>query len=1666
MAEPRDSDRDRIRSLPAWDGDPETFAAIQEALEDALALTGTAGIVPKLNPLDLPAPKDKAESIKFNAKCWVYLSAVLSKVGRTHVITTYEANRDKDNTEPVISKAVADIAVEAGGSKHLRSAARLWEATLAFSCGEQPAVAGEDFLRSISALQFASTGTWEERTKAVLATLDNFVLTAKRLDNSDFAFSDFRACHQFRQIMPRPFLRLVDFYENIDTMAALRRRAIRDAKRFDSNDMPDGQAAELLAALGITSTGDGNAQADPAIVLSALRNAVNGNGNANGNNDRGHRNSTKGSRRRRLPEIPKKRLKDRSAGPPFENGLWCDHHFWCHHQTADCKNPAETPAGDDSDNTPLYKRNSDGTFSKLSGNDRQQLGLCATVIDKVALTTGIKLSDYWIIDTGAEVDLDRDAANLAGAQELDGSMTLDGANDGDSTRLTHSGPRHHDLGNLSYSVTAYGPSKYNIASASGLAKAGISLVIDSRDPTAPRMLLYRNEPTGTAVVEAIRMGGLFVLPRTTPTSSPTAAAGVIDGSPSAGVPVDPIVAPAGLPATGVPIGTKPLIDFHATGTTSPGVKSALQLAASQAIAMDSTTVPPCVRDYASFRLRFGGGTHRRTMTRAKQLGVTLSDASNGVRRRLDSIQRLANAKALALKPVKNIGSGYESDASIEHIIADTMGNKLNRSATGNRSAIVFVRKSDPPGVYHVSCNPDHSSATAAGAFQEFVKFRGIPVLREAMSQPVEFFSDGGSEWKGCFKQMLDRGGIKHNVSVAYKSASGSQSYAESAIALAQQDMRRQTLSARAAFAAIGLNSDDYYDFCLVYMGLSSLRYSEAARNIISEQQLDRAIPAPWGTGCEVTVPAKHPLNSGVVKQHALRAVRGVLLGARGSLYSILTADGTVFNTPEVKFDASFSNDLPAAKAEPTVSPTILDLVADDIDKDGDTGHNHSTSAGGSTNTVITMPDRFGTGELKEHDRVSVFWPEESAQFDGVISNIDRSGVDYAGGSFTVEYDDGDVRTHPITDVPDLEVVGLTATRGNRTVDPRIEHCVVVQPDGTYDIKPDLLNGITTYTPPELGVIRQEDLPTEPRGMSAALSSNNALAPWCLAAAIKEYRGHAAPPGRQPMFDLVDEISEAPPMREVWVFRYKTVNGVLDKVKARCTCDGSSGQRHVSFHESYVGVAPVDDVRRLENLALQLGWLSGELDWVQAFCQHRKVPRPDGSSSLILPSAGNRIFAPSGRPYKKRQVSELYGDGQAGYTHTRKATDSIMRRNQPPGVPLNPFVMERSPHQPTIFKTVFDPDGPYSGEHLILYLHNDNLRSWTSSWPAYLEFRTWARQRWELTGSDIPLQQQQPQELLGMTVTYKPDSVSLNMPGYVKSILSTFNMTKCKPSNVPMVPGTSLSKLDYPTSESERIETRHKVAKMFGVRLTNSQELRNFYAKIVSSIGWVARQTAPILLLAHSMLGRVMADPSVKAFKAAQLVLRYLSTRTDIGLTYVRQREYVWRQGDWPEYLMESDASFADDPANLRSTGAYLGYYRGCAADTASSAQHKTVTTSTLHSESTSATTAAKQGAYVKHVHDWLGVTKRDAIPLAIDNLATVLATAGPIPKFSAKSKHFAISARYTAELVEQGVIRPYHVGGSVTADHPGLPADALTKPLNARLIAHYSSIIQGPPSSV
>jgi len=1794
MTESGSSSTSAIRTIKPWDGDRSTFDGKSEELADVLVLLGAA-YVGDLNLLAMVEPTTSAAKTRQNAISWVAITTFVGPLKR-NIIALYDQWAAANNELPVVA---ADGDVPDGGYK--RDSKRLWAAVVLYSKGALPDVAGPEFQAEVEAVKFAATGTYTDRTSAVLDQLELLRALAVRLNDDDYPFSEALACSKFRSVMPARFHQDYVTYEGIKVLAVLRARAMRDARRYDAS--PDPHAAVLAAVSSSTgadaTTGDpvaaavtamatrlAGANLDPVVLAGILSDVA-----ANATEKHGNRRS--GGGRRRDGGRPPRNM---NRSKPVDGKFFCDEHGWCAHRTSTCKklNGETAPGGPGrTESQPaeqtLYRANGDGTFSKLSSADVSKLNLFAgattTVhryhvdtqtgqlaqrarplteadIDAIVAATGVDIGDMWIIDTGAEISMAKGAnASNTDASLIADSIIIDGSNPGPKSAITHEMSVDHDCGTMKFGHLAVGPSKYNIVSTNDMGTAGISVLLSAADPQCQTMLLFcASDPSGNSTVAAVRVGGLWAVPRTdlpgaaararcaqrdghsdnmaiaaiaasraagVPTtafattgvaSASLPPGAIITASRAAGVPTT-AVATAGVASASLPPGAIIAVNNNATsaGVQSvelgeefldvfalraeannielgaiydPEVPASLRLAASEieqayanaqgrnvlptgavvlagaagpgitvasdelqaaAAAAVNPVTSPSTCDYADFRRKFGKGSHRHTMERARELGIKLTGATPEVRDRLNIVQRTANARQQATRAINVHGSNKNlsiSDMAMAEplmLSGDTIGNRLPTSKAGNASAQVWVRIGDPQGSYFVTVGKDHTAATTADAFQKFCKYRGFPVLREAISQPVQFASDGGSEYKAEFAQMLQRAGIPHEIAVAYKHASGKQALAESAAALAQQAMRRDNLEAAARFSAIGHDADDYWDYSIVYASKRATQAGRRENGDITQETLDNLVPAPYGAYCTVDLPASHPDNAGVPKQCKVRGPAAVFLGTDGSKRIALMRSGTIFRTTGVTF---------TGKTMPTeaVSTDVTDIAMPELELDDDDVPNGGAQA---ANALVR-----GVADVGDH--VQVFWPAEDATYQGNITNIDPSSAWHPNGSFTVHYEDNDIRVHALDDADALQVAVLAASRGRG---PHASIAQYVGRDG--NILPGLLDGTTRFNPPPFPVIRQDNAPAVARGLQNALADE--LAPHYLAAILAEYHGHANPPAREPTFQLIE--SELGPngerpdtMHEVWVFRFKFVAGLAVKLKARCAADGSSGIRGVTFHESYVGTAPISDVRRMEVRALLCDWDTSEYDLVQAYCQHRKSPRPDGKSSLVTPAHGNQVIGDNGYPKLKELHMALYGEGGAGDTHVVETTDSLLGRNQPPAVPMCPLPIHRCPFQPTLFKVDFDATD-FGNHHMVLYLHNDNLRVWSSCPAATAVLHQWLMERWEITGSPQALQTLPPTELLGMTTTYGTTPLgnnwfSFSMKGFIMAALTEFNALpgQCKPTDLPMVPGFTLSKADYPVSPTDRREVRDKAGKWFKVVLNDDQQCCNFYAKVVSTIGWIVKCVAPIIALAFSVLGRAMACPCTAAFKACRQLLRYLSIRTDIELYYERDRVYDWEHGDWPEYLMTCDAGMFGD-ADGRSQGGHEGHFRGQAADHAVSSRMSGVMTSTFMAEATQGTTAAKQGVYVFNVDNWLGVSKKAPIPLGIDNLATVLSAARP--KFSPKSKHFNISARYLAEIVEQGIVYVYHVAGTVTTEHDGIASDALTKPLSASLIAHYYPILQG-----
>ena len=492
------------------------------------------------------------------------------------------------------------------------------------------------------------------------------------------------------------------------------------------------------------------------------------------------------------------------------------------------------------------------------------------------------------------------------------------------------------------------------------------------------------------------------------------------------------------------------------------------------------------------------------------------------------------------------------------------------------------------------------------------------------------------------------------------------------------------------------------------------------------------------------------------------------------------------------------------------------------------------------NDTIALADING-GEIQPQDWVRVHWAGDEQSYTGQIINM-MLNPDEGEPNLRVWYpEDNRLENHLIDDdlratieltvdpglprTTTLSTLALATTGARAPIMPHhsIKRFINMRSDGTFDIKPELLLGQTELPPgAALPTYELKDEPKIPKSILKALSGDEAE--YWLRAIVKESVGHYAPPDRAATYELTHGDNATTPKRCVWAFRRKFEEGIIAKFKAREALDGSSEIYGQDYWESYIGTAPVSDIRRLDNLALQCGWSTADADWTQAYCQHSKSPRPAGGSTIMIAPPGVRIFDnETNRPYKRLLKQELYGGHSAGTTHFNKVADSLMNRNIKDGAAPCPFNIEQCPYQPTIFVARFPAYHQYANEHLIMYLHNDNLRTWTTNWAIYIELRQWLTQRWNITGTDTTLQQQGRHTLLGTTVEYfkMPDgrnAMAYSMPEYIAHVVQKYNANNWAPSDSPMTAGFSLSKHDEPTTESEKKEVVNKVNKMFNYDL--------------------------------------------------------------------------------------------------------------------------------------------------------------------------------------------------------------------------------------------------------
>ncbi|OAQ57704.1 polyprotein [Purpureocillium lilacinum] len=202
-----------------------------------------------------------------------------------------------------------------------------------------------------------------------------------------------------------------------------------------------------------------------------------------------------------------------------------------------------------------------------------------------------------------------------------------------------------------------------------------------------------------------------------------------------------------------------------------------------------------------------------------------------------------------------------------------------------------------------------------------------------------------------------------------------------------------------------------------------------------------------------------------------------------------------------------------------------------------------------------------------------------------------------------------------------------------------------------------------------------------------------------------------------------------------------------------------------------------------------------------------------------------------------------------------------------------------------------------------------------------------------------------------------------------------------------------------------------------------------YQRKIGSILYAAVITRPDVAFAAARLARFNANPGPEHHLAADQVLLYLRRTKTLALQF----------GGSDVFTVASDASFADNTTDRKSSQAYVMQLFGGTIGWRSNKQ-STVTTSTTEAELLALAQAAKESMFVSRLITELGVQlDEQRIQIFCDNQQTIKLVNKDINKLQTKLRHVDIHNHWLRQEAQRNKIM---VEYKPTAD---MVADGLTK---------------------
>lgn len=470
-----------------------------------------------------------------------------------------------------------------------------------------------------------------------------------------------------------------------------------------------------------------------------------------------------------------------------------------------------------------------------------------------------------------------------------------------------------------------------------------------------------------------------------------------------------------------------------------------------------------------------------------------------------------------------------------------------------------------------------------------------------------------------------------------------------------------------------------------------------------------------------------------------------------------------------------------------------------------------------------------------------------------------------------------------------------------------------------------------------------------------------------------------------VYDLVPKSSVPPTCKIIgtrWVYKVKSDF----TFKARIVCQGWSQRPGIDCGATFAPVCRIESIRVLLAIATQFDWDIYMCDVQSAFLQS-----PIDQPTYCKQPPGYEV--PGSNPSNplvmklKQAVYGLRTASRVWYTTLDKA--------------LRALGFEATKSDPCVY--IYQRNNGFA--YLTVYV--DDLLITSPDKILLGTLKEKLLQRFTMTDlGEVSL-------ILGMKITRdrKKKTLRISQTDYTKSILDKFNMSDCSPVSTPGV-GVELSP-DQP--EETLLDT----------------EGTKVFQSLVGSLLYVSRTSRLDIAFSILQLTRATNKPSKLHMTRAKHVLRYLKGHLDFDITY--------KQSDNFKLEAFADASFASEPQKRRSTSGYIFMLANAPISWASSLQSISAL-STVESELTAISYAAKEACHLRGLLNELGVNRFTTVPIGNDNTGAM----GSIstPSLTGRTKHLALRRSFSSDLVQRGIISLHYVP---TAE---LIADLLTKCLS------------------